>query len=546
MEPPDRQLLDHAAHGDTRAFGEELDAVAAEPPPLEAHAAPRTPPLATHNVLKYATVEGAERYRRIMRTLFVEHRSFGLRLTPAEVRRKLLEHYDLDLDVETVSDSLDKLHEWRAVSREYDTSLARTARELRQNRFTFDITQAATRVEALLDELDQLAETVGALEGSRLPEIRDALHRVARLLVEETPDATDLRTQFERLTHEIERLHAGASDFMSRLNGVIARSERIEHDEFDACKDVLIEHMQGFRGDLRRHTPEIAEALHTIDRLGAPRLAALIVATLEIPALPGINPEEVAARRHAELLDQWEGVRSWFIDGDGRRSPWAALNDKVIDAIRAVLDIAERIIDRRMNRADRTRACEHLARLVHDAPAEEEVTAILSAALGFAAPRHVSVPEDDPDALAAPAQTSWLTAPPAPVTAHLRRPGSRTPGAGRGAPIADTRASRRRMLERQRRERAELAAMLERFRGLGPIRLSQLSTLSETEFRHLLHWIGRAFETPKDAAGARRAESQDGRASIVLRGAEHSEPIILQVPQGRFTTADYRIEVKAR
>lgn len=527
-------------------LGEELEALAAEPPPGAEEAPPRTPPLATHNVLRYATAEGAERYRRIMRVLYVEHRNFGLRLAPAEVERKLLEHYDLELDAATLSHCLEQLHLWGAVSKEYATSLARTARELRQNRFTYDITQAATRVEALLEELDQLADTVGALEGSRLPEIRDALHRIARLLDDTAPDPAELRAQFERLTGEIERLHAGASDFMSRLNGVIARSERIEHEEFNACKGLLIEHMQGFRRDLRRHTPDIAEALLTIDRLGAPRLAALIVSSLEIPALPGVDPEEVAARRHAELLDQWDGVRGWFIDGNGRRSPWAALNDKVIDAIRAVLDIAERIIDRRMNRADRARACEHLARLVHDAPTEDEAAAIVSAALGFTVPRHVGVPEEDPDAVAAPAQTSWLTAPPAPVTAHLRRPGSRTPGAGRGAPIADTSASRRRMLERQRRERAELGAMLERFRGLGSIRLSQLVTLSEIEFHHLLHWIGRAFETPRDAAGARRAESQDGRASIVLRPAEHPERIVLHVPQGRFTTADYRIEVRAR
>jgi hypothetical protein len=102
------------------------------------------------------------------------------------------------------------------------------------------------------------------------------------------------------------------------------------------------------------------------------------------------------------------------------------------------------------------------------------------------------------------------------------------------------------MLERRRREREELALMLDRFRGLGAIRLSQLAALSETEFRYMLHWIGRAFETPKDARGVRRADSQDGRARIVLQPAEHSELIVLQVPQGRFRTPDYRIEVTAR
>jgi uncharacterized protein (TIGR02677 family) len=529
-------------------LGGELDALSRE---LVASAAPTVPErlsssalLGAHSVLKYAVVDGAERYRRIMRALYLEHRQFGLRLTPDDVRRRLLDLYELDLEPGGLSQYLDQLHAWGAVSREYDTGLARTARELRQNRYTYDITQAGTRVEALLEALDELAETVGSLESSRLPQIRDALRRLARLLDEGAPNGLEVRAQFERLVGEIESLHAGASDFMSRLNVVIARSEQIDEEEFDACKGLLIEHMQGFRRDLRRHAPEIAEALHTVDRLGSARMAALIVSSQEIPALPGIDPGEIAARRHAELLGQWDGVRSWFIDEGTRPSPWNALNDKVIDSIRAILDIAERIIDRRTKRADRASACERLARLVHDAPSEAEATALVSAALGIAAPRHVAVPEHDPDALAAPAQTSWLVAPPAPVTAHLRRPGARTPGAGRGAPIADIAPVRVRVLERCRRERAELAAMLERFGGLGPVRLSDLATLSETEFGHLLRWIGRAFETPKDAAGARRADSQDGRARIALRPPEPGRsPVVLHVPQGRFTTADYEIEV---
>src|SRR5438552_105434 len=112
--PHDRHLLDAAARGDASAFGElyrrhvQLEALVRESP---SHAtSPRTPPLATHSVLKYATVDGAERYRRIMRVFYVEHRNFGLRLTPADVGRKLLEHYDLDLDDTALSQSLDRLH----------------------------------------------------------------------------------------------------------------------------------------------------------------------------------------------------------------------------------------------------------------------------------------------------------------------------------------------------------------------------------------------------------------------------------------------------
>jgi hypothetical protein len=191
---------------------EELGRIAASPTAPSASQAPATaPPLGTHSVLKYAVVEGAERYRRIMRVLYLEHRTFGLRLTPGEVGEKLLELFDLQLDGDVMTQCLDQLHTWGALSREYDTSLARTARELRQNRHTYDITQAAVRVEGLLEALDQLAETVGALEGSRLSEPRRSPSTGARRAsLEQTTGidpsgwaarpAVSIRTSFVRWT----------------------------------------------------------------------------------------------------------------------------------------------------------------------------------------------------------------------------------------------------------------------------------------------------------------------------------------------------------
>ena len=535
MDRTDREFLGVAARGSTEAFGAEKRGVAAETV------------LGTHSVLKYAVVEGAERYRRIMRALYLEHRHFGLRLQPEAVGGRVRELFDLELDAGAVSSALDQLHAWGAVSREFDTSLARTARELRRNRYTYAITQAAERVEALLEALDQLAETVGALEGSRLPAIRDSLRRIARLLEAEHAGWARAAAQFERLTGEIERLHAGASDFMSRLNVVIARSEQIDEEEFGACKSLLIEHMQGFRRELRRHQPEIADAVREVDRLGRRRLAALVVAAQELPSLPGLTPEELAARRHRDLLEQWAGVRSWFLDDGRAASPWAALGDKVVEAIRAILDIAERIIDRRTKRADRARACERLARLVHDAGSDEEATAIVRAALAFSTPRHVGVPEHDPDAVASPGQTSWLDAPPAPVTAHLRRPGSRTPGAGRGAPIADTSASTRSRARARAAASAPSSARWSSALADSAASASPISrTLNEAELRHLLHWIGRAFETPtRRRRRARRRLERRARPDRPPPPPTGREPIVLERPQGRFTTADYAIEVSA-
>jgi hypothetical protein len=49
-------------------------------PPAAGSVAPVPERLGAHQVVRYATVEEAESYRRIMRVLYDEHQAFGLRL----------------------------------------------------------------------------------------------------------------------------------------------------------------------------------------------------------------------------------------------------------------------------------------------------------------------------------------------------------------------------------------------------------------------------------------------------------------------------------
>ena len=66
-------------------------AVAAAPPSYP----PAAEDLRAQPVLRYATAEDAERYRRIMRVLFLEHQAFGLRLRPDQVAQRLHERFGL-------------------------------------------------------------------------------------------------------------------------------------------------------------------------------------------------------------------------------------------------------------------------------------------------------------------------------------------------------------------------------------------------------------------------------------------------------------------
>jgi uncharacterized protein (TIGR02677 family) len=522
--------------------------------PLADHG-PRTEPdttvperLGAHQVLRYATAEEAATYRRIMRILYLEHQAFGLRLRPAQVADRLRDRYARTVDLDSLEQRLAALAQWGAVERDHDASLASTAAEWRRNRYTYDVTPAGRLTEELLVKLDALGEEIGRLDTARLPAIRDVLARLADELAREEPDGTQLRALFERLLAEVEALHSGALTFMRSLGDLMRAVEQIGEDEFERGKGALLEHLQGFKRSRMQHSAEILTLLERFESQGPVQLVQQIVDAESFVALPGgASIDAQRASRHAELLKRWHGMQAWFVGSDDAGSPWRTLNDQVVDAIRAVLAIAERLIERRSLRVDRSGVLLHLAAQVAAAP-PGEAPAWIRAAFGLRAPRHVGVPEADAEQVADRGRTPWSEAAPAPVVAHLRTPGTRTPGTGRGARIRDLSESRKLFEERRAAERRELDELLARMSVRGPTKLSSLERVDMSEFRHLLGWIGRAYESPGDADGNRSASSIDGRATIVLRPPRdpRSERTELTAPHGTLDLPDFEIEVVNR
>ena len=82
----------------------------------------------------------------------------------------------------------------------------------------------------------------------------------------------------------------------------------------------------------------------------------------------------------------------------------------------------------------------------------------------------------------------------------------------------------------------------------GAIKLSALERIDAHEFRHLLAWIGRAYESPAAGDGTRRAESSDGRATIALRppADPRAQRARLRAPHGTLDLPDFEIEVLGR
>ena len=157
------------------------------------------------------------------------------------------------------------------------------------------------------------------------------------------------------------------------------------------------------------------------------------------------------------------------------------------------------------------------------------------------------MPEPDPEQLADRGRMSWLQAPPAPVVAHLRTPGVRTPGTGRGAQIADLSESGGGSRSAGVRSVGSSTSCSRASPLGGPIKVSSLERVNAHEFRHLLAWIGRAYESPPGRDGARRASSTDGRATIALRppADPQRERARLRAPHGTLDLPDFELEVCA-
>jgi uncharacterized protein (TIGR02677 family) len=491
----------------------------------------------------YAVGEHAERYRRIMRAFHLNKtRDIGWQLAPADVQRRLVAEFGVELPDDVLERCLERLVSDGALVARADTRAVASPAEWRRKRFVYDITPAGERVERLLDELDALGEELGELESGRLLVIRDALARMARQLRGEGPDPRALADDLGAVADAVAALRQGATDFMTQLQAFTA-SERITSGEFVAQQDVIVSYLQGFHRDLRRHAEPILASVAEIEALGVERLVDLALSARALPpAIGELTEEQLREQARRAEAARWQAVRAWFGAEGAADAPWALLTSKLLEAIRTVIDIAERLIDRAAGRRDRAAAWDALARIVAAAD-ERTAPACLAVATGLRPPRHFASREADPDQLTSPGSTAWCDADPVPVAAHMRTPGARAPGAGPPARLAVNTALRERVRARQAGEQEHLDRLLARLRGGETLRMSELHCLHPVELDHLLALLSRAFAQRRECDGTRCAATADGRTRLRLVPPRDGARTTVEAMHGRLDCPDYAIEV---
>jgi uncharacterized protein (TIGR02677 family) len=490
----------------------------------------------------YLDTASAGRYRQLMGVLLANKARFGLRMTPGQIADRLWERFAAGYETaDALERDLVALQEWGAVDAYQDISRAASTQEFKRRRFTYDITAAGEIAERAALAVDAIAERIGALERSQLPELLEALIALATETETGEPRAAKLVARFKDVAAKLDRLRADTGDFMRELGAVMVDEQAVELGPFERYKRRVIDHLTGFRAELRRLDPQFVAAIGRVEQAGLDRILA-IAASSDEPPVWGLTEEQVSARRAERLADEWRGVRRWFLGGGRERPPWHELDRALGDAIEWIVTAAQRLIERRARRVDRAAEYRSLALLFDRAPSAADCHALYAAAFGLYQPRHFSVPDPDPEETAG--SVSWWNAPPAPVEASLYRPGARLVGPRRVSQLPDHSMARHSLAARRARERDELHRARRRFAHAGRLRLDQLRHLDALEFRHLLSWLGRALDAAADPTGARRAESQDGLVRLELRPpADLGALVEIRTPEGTLAAPNYEIEV---
>src|SRR5262245_20852584 len=428
----------------------------------------------------------ADLYRRVMSVFLQAKRRFLVHLRPEDVE-EALQGQGHPVELADVADALVSLERWGNLRADPDTSRVTTVDDFYRTRYLYQFTREGEAAERALEEYDRALGQRGELQSVALEDIRVRLHALRREGEAGDPDAAVVHGLLRELAVLFDGMAANASAFMSSLQRTIDLQD-VDEDAFIAYKDRLIGYLERFIGDLVVKSAEIRETVLALEEHGVERLLALAGDREAADVAPGQDdqdgPEAARARKRAEWLDRWSGLRAWFVGDRSHPSQAALLRQGARAAVPALLAAVATLQERRAGRSDRSADFRVLARWFVEAPSEADAHRLWRAAFGLAPSRHLGIDVATLQARAdrpVPATTSWAAAPPVVISPRLHATGHHQ-HRGTLARVVDRSEERRRLAAHLDAERAQLEAVRRRFATGRPLRLRDLGVLDRHEF----------------------------------------------------------------
>jgi uncharacterized protein (TIGR02677 family) len=502
---------------------------------------------AQFGVFKHLTEAKGAFYRAILEVFGRAKAAFRIHLRVQEVARDLAAQgaaQGAGLEEDELTRALTQLRDWGNLQAHHDTSEVSTVEEFRNARFLYQMTPAGEAAERAIAHYLEVLVQPGELQAAALGDILAQLTELAGLAAEEAaPDAGKVYRLLRALCERFDELTARAQSFVGSVQrGAELHGMDVAH--FLSYKELLVEYLERFIGELVVATAAINEVIARIEESGSGRLLDVAAEREVVDQLivSDVDRQEARARWEA----RWQGLRAWFVGQPGVASQAEVLRARARAAIPALLSAVAAIHERRVARSDRVADLRELARWFACADTEAEAHRLWRAAFGLQPARHLSI---DAVTLAArdeqpvSASTSWLAAPPIWVAPRLRQAGRHAPP-GRPRPIVDRGREKAYLAELVAAEAEQVRRARARLATGARLRLSQLGALDAAEFELFLGLLGDALAAGAAQGGVVEAVSSDGSLLVRLEPCGDGTTARIDTPAGRFSGPDHFFEVR--
>ncbi|MCZ4099186.1 MULTISPECIES: TIGR02677 family protein [Streptomyces] len=357
------------------------------------------------------------------------------------------------LNAETLTTRLDQLAKWGNLLPSTHTVKASSISEYQRARSRYQLSKLGERIQRDADDVLAGADAAREVSSELLALVERGLRELDELI--RKPGGAEPQEALERVSTifvQFTEFADSIRDFYAYLGQVLARYD-LDSAEYQGFKELLLDYVEAITEDVSFRAPRIAAVL---DRLW-PHLPALLQRldshTRGLSGVPHGADGQLATRvqrsRGREPAD-WEGLRGWFTDVEGRGSQVDQLRDATLRALQSLLANAKRMLRSASGEMSRRKDLLRLARWFDEA-APEDAHDIAVAAFGLYSARHLGIPPATDEVV--PAYTSWWTGPVVEVPVALRERGNRAQR-GRASAVEDHSEQKER-LQRAARQQAD-------------------------------------------------------------------------------------------
>ncbi|MFE9274283.1 TIGR02677 family protein [Paenibacillus glucanolyticus] len=481
---------------------------------------------------KYLSEGKADIYRPICRLLFQKTalEFHGSMYTVSEILADLKQRTEfegrfMDLTEKELDDALKSLEKWGNVLSHQDTSKAKRIEELKNRRSLYSITDITIELERMIGELQNSLQSIRGIEFERhIPD--RMMEELDKLKNWKEGQTLDLRIVWKELMDRFKSLQTESSNFFAQISRSSSNEELMRTASFLAYKEKFVQMLQNFVLVIMDKQEKVRQYIHDIPDDVIQRIVELIVTKEAETDLTGdFSAEESRSVR----LSEWQGLKGWFIEINGKKPGVRFLIDQAKNTIVRVVKIAEQITDRYNHFKSRKNDCLQLARLFASVGTIEECHRLSAYVFGVQQTYHLyTIPKRSDDHY----DTVWEYDPHE-ITLNKNKPGRRE---GKIKQALDENPLREYELLKQHQERqAIIRRYLDELSVDGKIVFEELPVLHPIIRNTLLDLIGQA------SASSKKIARTDTGAKFQLK--ERSEHWIqVRFKDGTLKMKDFELE----